>query len=254
MLGDFWSELFGSVGSLFGTLTQNGKQREFVFVDDHDDMSPGGVVGGLTPDEAARTAQPAAPPMWVQAKAQVESLQKADPSFLESTFLTQAAKTYGATLAAEGAMNPDAIAGSVTPAFLATMTQHIADWRHNGFTRVVSGLTLDAPTTFKVAVGGDKQTITVRFTGTATRFTKEDMTNLVTDGSAQPQSFTEFATFVRPAGSTTPKSLSGGGPLHCPSCGAPADEGALRCTFCGAPLSGTGGTWLLDHVSLSAYT
>jgi len=251
MLGDFWSELFGSVGSLLNGLTRNG-DREFVFVDRGDGNIPMDDLMGQTMPQA--TAAPSAPPMWVQARQQLETLQKADPAFLESTFLTQAAKTYAAALAAEGAMNADGIAAMVTPAFAAALAQRVSQWRANGFTRVVSDVSLDPPTTLKVAIGGDQESITVRFTGTARRFTKEDMTNLVTEGSAQAQSFTEFATFIRPAGSTTPKSRADGEALHCPSCGAPADNGAMKCAFCGAPLSGTGGTWLLDHTSASAYT
>ncbi len=246
MLGDFWSELFGSVGSLLNTLTQNKGRREFVFADSDD--VPSAVLAADQPAPAQ------APPMWVQARAQLESLQKADPNFLEQSFLTQASKAYSATLTAEGAMDASAISGIVTPSYLANLTQRIADWRSGGFTRVVSDVNIDPPTTFKVAIGGDAQAITVRFTGTWKRFTKEDMTNVVTEGSAQSQSFTEFATFVRPAGSTTPASVQSGGALHCASCGAPAEAGALKCAFCGAPISGSGGTWLLDHTSVSAYT
>jgi predicted lipid-binding transport protein (Tim44 family) len=248
MLGDFWSELFGSVGTLLNSLAQDRRQREFIFTDQSD--LPSAVLGDSVPVQTA----PPAPPMWVQAKAQIESLQKADPNFLESAFLTQSARTYAAALAAEGSMSTQALSGLVTPAFLDKLDQRIQGWRDGGFTHVVSDVQLDGPTTFKVAIGGDTQSITVRFTGSLKRFTKEDMTNLVTDGSAQTESFTEFATFVRPAGSTTPKVAGDSGPLHCPSCGAPADNGALKCAFCGAPLSGTGGAWLLDHTSASAYT
>ena len=250
MLGDFWQELLGSVGSLLNTLTTTRQQREYVFVDSNG-MPPLGF-GDDVPDPSNPAA--VAPPMWVQAKAQLETLQKADPNFLETTFLTQATKSYSAMLAAEDAMSADAIASVVTPAFLDRFKQRIAGWRDAGLTRVVSDVTLDPPTTFKVNIGGDVQSITVRFTGSAKRFTKDDMTNLVSEGSAQADSFTEFATFTRPAGSTTPKSAGGGGAIHCPSCGAPADAGALRCSFCGAMISGSGGTWLLDHTSVSAYT
>ncbi len=248
MLGDFWSELFGSVGTLLNSLAQDRRQREFIFTDQTD--LPSAALGADAPAQGT----PLAPPMWVQAKAQIESLQKADPNFLESAFLTQSARSYAAVLAAEGSMNAQALAGLVTPGFLDKFDQRVQGWRDGGFTRVVSDVQLDGPTTFKVAIGGDTQSINVRFTGSAKRFTKEDMTNLVTDGSAQVESFTEFATFVRPAGSTTPKAAGDSGPLHCPSCGAPADSGALKCAFCGAPLSGTGGAWLLDHTSASAYT
>ncbi|MBV8340670.1 MAG: zinc-ribbon domain-containing transport protein [Candidatus Eremiobacteraeota bacterium] len=249
MLGDFWSELLGSVGALLNGLTRN-TDREFVFVDNTDANMPMPDVAG----ELAQAPAPSAPPMWVQARAQLETLQKADPAFLESTFLTQAAKTYAAALGAEGSMNADDVSAVVTPAFATALAARISGWRSSGCTRIVSDVSLDAPTTLKVAIGGAAQAITVRFTGSAKRYTKDDMTNLVTEGSAQSQSFTEFATFTRPAGSTTPQAAANGAPLHCPSCGAPVDAGALKCAYCGASLSGTGGTWLLDHTSVSAYT
>ena len=249
MLGDFWSELFGSVGSLLNSLTRNG-DREFVFTD--------GGTATLGPDEIVsstpQSTTPSAPPMWVQARSQLESLSKADPAFLESTFLTQAAKAYAAALGAEGAMSADSLGALATPAFVAALQQRIQGWRDGGYTRVVSDVHLDAPTVFKVTIGGQAQAITVRFTGSVKRFTREDMTNLVTDGSAQAQSFTEFATFTRPAGSTTPDQSANGTDAHCPSCGAPTQNGSLICAYCGASLSGTGGTWLLDHTSVSAYT
>ncbi len=229
-------------------LAQGRQQREFTFLDS-DNAAP-----TMPDDLAANQTSTPAPPMWVQAKAQLEGLQKADPNFVESTFLTQAAKTYSAALTAEGAMDTSSLSGLVTPAFLDHLNQNIAGWHSGGFTRVVSDLRLDDPTVMKVSVGGETQALTVRFTGNAKRFTKEDMTNLVTEGSAQPDSFTEFATFVRPAGSTTPQAATAGGPSHCPSCGAPVQDGALTCAFCGATLSGTGGIWLLDHTSTSAYT
>ena len=204
---------------------------------------------------AAAVASPAmAPSMQTQAKEQLASLHQADPNFSEPDFLIQAAKVYSAYLAADGAMNASTLTSLVTPAFLACFQARIQKWRDGGFTRTVSDLQLDPPAIMKVSVDGDQESITVRFTGVARRCTTEDMTNLLTEGSAQINSFTEFVTFVRPAGSTTPKQVSAGGPSHCPSCGAPVESGALKCAFCGAPLTGTGGTWLLDHTSDSAYT
>jgi len=244
MLGEFWSELFKSVGGVLG-----GSQREFVFTD-QGDLSP----EAFAEQAASQTGTLAAPPMWVQAKTQIEALQKADPNFIESDFLVQASKTFGAALAAEGAMDASPITALVTPTFLQSFQQRIDHWRSGGFTRTVGDVKLDPPATLKVTVGGEQEAITVRFTGNAKRFTKEDMTNLLTEGSAQADSFTEFATFVRPAGSTTPQTTAVGAPSHCPSCGAPVDSGAMKCAFCGAPLTGTGGTWLLDKLSASAYT
>lgn len=244
MVGDFWSELFKSVGSLL-----QGNQHEFVF-SDHEEL--GNSI--LTDPSFTQPSAPAAPSMLTQAKAALDSLQKADPNFSEPDFLIQAAKAFNAVLTAEGAMDAGSITALVTPNFRAAFVQRIDGWRNDGFTRTVSDLHLDPPATMRVAIGGDEEAITVRFTGSARRNTKEDMTGLLTEGSAGVDSFTEFATFVRPAGATTPKHMAGGGASHCPSCGAPVDDGAVKCTFCGAPLTGTGGTWLLDRLSTSAYT
>jgi predicted lipid-binding transport protein (Tim44 family) len=243
VISDFWSELFRSVGQLL-----KPDRQELVFSDQSDTTM-------LTAAQIqAQTAPPAAASMLTQAKAQLASLQQVDTNFSERDFLTAAAKIYNALLAAEGAMDPEQIASLVTPNFLSCFRQRIQKWRDAGFTRTVSDVCLDPPMTMKLSVDADQEAITVRFTGTARRFTKEDMTNLVTEGSAQTDSFTEFVAFVRPAGSTTPARTANGAPVHCPSCGAPADSGALKCAYCGAPLTGTGGTWLLDHTSDSAYT
>jgi len=252
-MGEFWSELLGSVMSFFGVLTQprRGTIMSTMFADESvrfGEFDP--AAGSATPD---MTSTPATP-MWVQAKDQLATLQKADPAFLEATFLNQAAQTYSAMLAAEGAMDVSGLRDLATKNFLDGLQQRIDAWRSGGFTRVVSDVTLDPGTIFKVTIGAQNQAISVRFTGSARRFTREDMTNLISDGSIDVTSFSEFATFVRPAGSTTPLSTAVSGTVHCPSCGAPVSDGALRCTFCGAAVSGSGGTWQLDHTSLSAYT
>ncbi len=252
-MAEFWSELLGSVLSFFGLLTQSRR---------------GSIISTMCADESVRFADfdtgaasamldtPSAPatPMWVQAKDQLATLQRADPAFLEATFLSQAAKTYSAMLAAEAAMDVSGLHDLATKNFLDGMQQRIDAWHAGGFTHVVSDVTLDPGTIFKVTIGAQSQAICVRFTGSAKRFTREDMTNLISDGSIKSTSFSEFATFVRPAGSTTPRCTALSGALHCQSCGAPVSDGALRCTFCGAPVSGSGGTWRLDHTSLSAYT
>lgn len=243
MVGDFWSELFKSVGSLL-----QSNQREFVFVDQDE------LQSAMLSDPAVAQPSTPAPSMLTQAKAALEGLQKADPDFSEPDFLIEASKAFNAVFAAEGAMDASGISSFVTQNFLAAFEQKVDGWRSGGFTRTVSNVKLDPPATMRIAVGGAQEAITVRFTGSAIRNTKEEMTGLLTEGSATVDSFTEFATFVRPAGSTTPKHVANGGASHCPSCGAPVDDGALKCAFCGAPLTGTGGTWLLDRLSTSAYT
>ena len=47
---------------------------------------------------------------------------------------------------------------------------------------------------------------------------------MAAEGSVQNETFTEFATFVRPAGAVTPKSAQLGGATHCPSCGATGSD------------------------------
>jgi predicted lipid-binding transport protein (Tim44 family) len=215
------------------------------------EASLSGGVSELPPD-AVMSATPR--PMSEIAHDQIAQLQRIDPDFNEVAFLSQATNAFQAALQAEGAMNPDAVSSIGTSAFVDCLKQKVADWRNSGLTRTIGGLKLDPPTLMKISVDGTQQQMAVRFTGTAVRNTTDSMTNTLSDGSAQPQWFTEFATFVRPAGSTTPKAAAAGAPVNCPKCGAPAPPGALVCPYCSSPLSGTGGTWLLDHLSASAYT
>ena len=193
-------------------------------------------------------------PLWEQAQSQVAGLQKIDPDFSDIAFVAQASKEYMAVFAAEGAMNVDSISGIVTPDFLQRLRKRIEDWNGSGYRRVTKDLKLDGGTVFKVAIEGDTQDITVRFVGSAVRYTQDLASGTAVEGSMQPESFTEFVGFERPAGSTTPKPVAAGGPSHCPACGAPATEGSVYCSFCGTPLAGTGGNWRLDKISLSAYT
>jgi predicted lipid-binding transport protein (Tim44 family) len=206
--------------------------------------------------DATATATPEAPstPMWQQAKAQIASLSTIDPDFSEVAFLEQATSIYLAALLAENDMNPSGLGDRATAHFVDQLTQCVTQWQSAGLVRHVSDVKLDSPMTFKVSVDGLQQLITVRFSGQALRYTADDSNCVVTDGSKQPALFTEFAVFVRPAGTTTPKAVGAGAPAHCPSCGAPVDPGVAVCPYCNTPLTGTGSNWQIDRLSASPYT
>jgi predicted lipid-binding transport protein (Tim44 family) len=208
-----------------------------------------GAFGAADPADAAPVK-----PMWQQAQDQIAALQKIDPDFSDVGFLAAAAKTYQGALGAEGASNADALGSAATQHFRDALAQRIADWQSAGMTHHVSDVKLDSPVLFKVSVDGTQQVLMVRFTGTAVRYTADATSNIVTEGSAQSGYFTEFASFVRPAGTTTPKSVAAGAPSHCPGCGAPMQPGAAVCPYCNTPLTGTGSNWQIDKVSASAYT
>jgi hypothetical protein len=196
----------------------------------------------------------ASTPMWQKARQQVEDLQKIDSNFNEFGFLTVAASAYLQALAAEDAMNPSAASDVVTPAYAARLAQHVDDWKNQGLRRVIRGMKLDGTTLFKVSLDGVSQALVVRISGSGVRYTQDVATGMAAEGSVQNETFTEFATFIRPAGAVTPKSAQAGGATHCPSCGAPAPMSATRCAFCGTPLTASSAPWLLDHISQSAYT
>jgi predicted lipid-binding transport protein (Tim44 family) len=211
-------------------------------------------VGAGAPALADGADAPAARPLWEQAQTEIAALQKIDPNFSDVAFLSQASRCYTNVLDAEGAMNADAVAKDVTPEFLARLRQQLATWAAGGLRRVAKDLKLDGGSIYKISVDGNAQCITVRFTGAAVRCTEDSSTGAALEGSLQSESFTEYATYQRPAGSTTPQPVAAGAPAHCPACGAPAEAGSIYCTFCGTPLTGTGGTWRLDRISQSAYT
>ncbi|MBV8170696.1 MAG: transporter [Candidatus Eremiobacteraeota bacterium] len=192
-------------------------------------------------------------PMWQQARDQIASLQKIDPGFSEVSFLTQASKTYLAALDAEDHMDAGALQGIASQSYTEQLANCITTWRAANLVRHVTGVTIDSPMIFKVTTDGACESIVVRFTGRSVRYTSNDSTGVVTDGGAQPAFFTEFATFTRPSGTTTPPT-GANAPTHCPSCGAPIEPGTATCPYCNTPLSGTGTLWLIDRLAASPYT
>jgi predicted lipid-binding transport protein (Tim44 family) len=191
--------------------------------------------------------------MWAKAQQQVDSLKQIDPDFNQIAFLDYAAKAWSQAQTAEGAMDASGATDVVTPAYAASLKSRIDDWKNQGFRRVISGLKLDGTTLYKVSLDGVSQALVVRMSGSGIRYTQDTASGTAQDGSMQSDTFTEFATFVRPSGSVTPKTSALGGPTHCPSCGAPAPASATVCPFCNTPLTPSGAPWLLDHVSQSAY-
>jgi predicted lipid-binding transport protein (Tim44 family) len=221
-----------------------------------DDISPeafAAAQAGAAAQDATASA-PAAKPMWQQAKDQVAALKQVDPDFSETAFLEQAAQTFQTALAAEGDMNPAEAGDAATQAFRDDLAQRIAAWQSAGLVRHVTDVKIDPPMIFKAAVDGTQQQIMVRFTGSAVRYAAAAIGGSPTDAGHAPESFSLFATFVRPAGTTTPKSVNAGGPSYCPGCGAPMEPGAGVCPYCKTPLTATSATWQLDQIGASPYT
>jgi hypothetical protein len=242
--GQFILAVVAFVGSIIGAwLRFGGRSQTAMLTNDNlmIDTSP------LGPDLTAQ-------PMWQKARQQIEDLQKIDPDFNQVSFLSSAASAYTQALAAEGSMDPSGARNVTTPAYAAHLAQRIEGWKNQGLRRVVKDTKLDGTTLFKVSLDGVSQSLVVRVSGSGIRYTQDTATGVAADGSFQNESFTEFATLVRPAGAVTPKTVQLGGPTHCPSCGAPAPASATICPFCNTPLTPGGVPWLLDHVSQSAYT
>jgi len=231
----------------FATERSSDGQRRWVFQD----------PGKANPDFAP-TAQrwTVAPPPSIEERVhdEVGALQQIDPDFNDLQFLAQVAGRYQAYLACDADMNADGLTAIATPQFIAAYRGRVAHWKMAGMSRVVHDMKIVSTAIIKIMIDGSRQAIIVRLVSTGVRFTQDIETAVASEGSPQSDYFTEFATFVRPSGTTTPKSAGAGGEIHCPSCGAPTTAGEAKCPFCGTQLTGTGGTWLLDHVSASAYT
>jgi predicted lipid-binding transport protein (Tim44 family) len=244
------SFIYSLINFLFSNsrLTDRSDSLTAMFTDDT--ISAGSMA--FTP-LAADTLPIAAPTLADQTAAQIGSLHQIDPDFNEVAFLSIAATSYTKAIQAEGMMSADDAKDVITQAYHDRLAARIADWQAQGYTRVVTGLNVDSTKVFKVSIDGTSQVLTVRVTGTGVRCTKDVSSGVVAEGSATSQTFTEYATFVRPAGSVTPKTTALGGAAHCPSCGAPAPATATVCPFCGTPLTPGGAAWLLDKVSQSAY-
>ena len=208
----------------------------------------------MTPQTVLDPATMPQPSGAQRAHDEIATLQQIDPDFNEIQFLETATAQYNAYVAADGAMDADAMTSVATPQFVDAYRKQVADWSAAGMRRVVRDVKMMGSAVIKVSVDGTRQAIVVRFSTSGVRFTQDADSGVATDGSAASDTFTEFATFVRPPNTTTPKSAAVGGATHCPSCGAPTTAGEAKCPFCGTQLTGTGATWLIDHISASAYT
>ena len=250
---DFMGALFRFVNAVFNLLFNAETRSDArMTIWTSDSVSTDAMM--MTPASVLDTATMPQPSGAQRTHDEIASLQQIDPDFNDIQFLEAATAQYDAYVAADGAMDPDALVSIATPSFAECHRKQVADWRAAGLRRVVRGVELIGSAIIKVTVDGTRQAIVVRFSTSGVRYTQDVDSGVATDGSAASQTFTEFATFVRPPGTTTPKSAGAGGATHCPSCGAPTTAGDAKCPFCGTQLTGTGGTWLLDHISASAYT
>lgn len=213
------------------------------------------VRAGVTSDAPAVLLPPKddlVSPMW-EGIDEMNALQAIDPQFNEIAFLAQAAQIYQAALSAEAALDIEKVSAITTVRFRDCVAAGASKRRAQGLMEHVSGVEFKPSKIIRVAVAGTQQLIIVRLSGTWVRYIANASTCILTEGSTQPQPFTEFATFARPAGTTTPKPIGAGSPTHCAGCGAPTRPGTVICPFCSTPLTGTGGTWLLDSVSATPY-
>lgn len=243
--------LFNFVAWLLNGVFGSDEARARQFFADNDISMD--AMAATPPSPEPTMSDSAAKPMWQQAKDQVASLQKVDPDFSDIAFLEQATQTYQKALAAENDMNASELGAAATQSFVDSLSQCITQWQSSGLMRKLTDLKLDPPTLFKVSVDGMQQRILVRFTGQAARYKVDATSGVLVDGSKQPAYFTEFGVFVRPAGTTTPKSTAAGAPAHCPGCGAPVQPGLATCPYCNTPLTGTSATWQIDTLSASPY-
>jgi hypothetical protein len=251
---DFFGGALRFVGDVLNALFNMETRNRGLTIWTSNDVSMTDFSTATALEPAAMAA--ASAPISIQQRVhdEIAALQQADPDFSDLQFLGQATTQYQGYLTADGAMTADALSSVGTPDFIDWFGKRVASLDGSGLRRVVSDVKMLGAAVIRVSIDGTAQSIVVRFSGSGVRYTQDVDTGTATEGSAQPGSFTEFGTFVRPAGATTPKSAGAGAATHCPSCGAPTSSGAATCPFCGTQLTGTGSTWLLDKISASAYT
>lgn len=249
---DFMGALFRFANFVLGAMFNAEARNRQTTIWTSDSVSTEAMM--MTPSTVLDSATMPQPSGTQRAHDEIVTLQQIDPDFNEIEFLSMATAQYDAYVAADGAMDTDALATIATGSFVDAYRKQVADWRAAGLRRVVHDMTVLGSAIIKVTVDGTRQAVVVRFSTSGVRFTQDADSGVAVEGDASSQTFSDFVTFVRPPGTTTPKSAGTGGATHCPSCGAPTTAGDAKCPYCGMQLTGTGGTWLLDHVSASAYT
>ena len=117
---------------------------------------------------------------------------------------------YQTYLACDADMDPDGMTAIATPECVASYRACVAKWKMAGMRRVVRDTKMMGSAIIRVMIEGSRQAIVVRLISTGVRCTQDIGTGATVQGSAAPESFTEFGTFVRPPGITTPKSAGAG--------------------------------------------
>ena len=248
-MGQLFTFLLGVITFVVRVLTERSTTGGRMWIDD----APSAEAMSFEAT-AGQWAAPGPPPSIQQRlHDEVAALQQIDPDFNELQFLSQAALSYQTVFAADASMDADVLSPVATPEFILWYRAKIERWRAAGLRRVVRDMKIINSSVMKVSIDGTKQAIITRLISSGIRFTQDKDTDAAVEGSSQSDSFTEFVTFVRPPGTTTPKSAGEGGATHCPSCGAPTTAGQATCPFCGTQLTGTGASWLLDRIAATPY-
>jgi predicted lipid-binding transport protein (Tim44 family) len=164
----------------------------------------------------------------------LEAIKAADPGFDVAAFESSARAAFLSVKQAWQELDIARVTGYLSDALTLTLQSQVDDMRRQGVRNVLEGLEIQDE---HIVDAGAGDHIVVRFDALVAHYAV-DASGQIVFGDRTRKAFTEFWSFVRPAGSLS------GSEATCPNCGAPLQPDATgRCRYCRGVLAGGTSGW-----------
>jgi hypothetical protein len=179
-------------------------------------------------------------------KAQLETLQREDPSFTWPAFIARVERTFAAFHASWSAQDLSGVRPYLTDNLYELQRYWVSAYQQQRLRNVTEGARIVTVHLARVTRDRWFHAITVRVYASCLDYTTDANGAIVGGNRQKPRDYSEYWTFVRGVGTKgTPRSDGA-----CPSCGAPLTgvNMAGKCGACGAKVTAGEFDWVLSRI------
>jgi predicted lipid-binding transport protein (Tim44 family) len=177
-----------------------------------------------------------------------DEIKAADPGFDPAAFLNRVRAAFFAVQAAWQERDLTQARPYMGDGLYMSWQAQVRQFEEEGKKNILENLAIDGLYFVEAEHGTGFDHITVRVDAQAGDYEVDEATGKVTFGTHDVLPFTEYWTFERTAGTTTPEA---GGILDqkCPNCGAPLEVNEVgECHYCGAAVTSGKFDWVLTRI------
>lgn len=172
------------------------------------------------------------------------AMEARHPQLSWDSFIARAKNTFNTLQSAWSAGDWEKVRHLETHSLYNTHRYWMENYREAGLSNRVEDVEIKAVDLARIETDAFYEGITVRIFAKAYDYTLDKQDKVVSGSKRTKQSFSEYWTFVRPAGE---KKKSDG--HHCPNCGAPVEPGpSTVCDFCASVVMKDSNEWVLAEI------